>query len=377
MRGGERVLEALCELFPEAVIFTNVVNRKILPASITKHEIRTTFIQKIPGSQRHYQKLLPLMPIALEQLDLSEFDLVISNESGPAKGVITRSDALHICYCFSPMRYLWDMYPDYLKTSNFLIRLFMVPCFHYLRLWDVSTANRVDNFLTISHAVKARVKRWWKRDSEVLYPPVDLVRLKATSDDSFVSPFGDEPYYIYLGALVSYKRVDLAVEVCRTLGKNLLVIGSGSEFKKLKEFSGDKIKFITNADDKLVKQALSNAKALLFPGEEDFGIVVLEAMACQTPVIAYRRGGAIDTVTEDTGLFFLEQTKESLAEAIAKFENIPENFWKKENFLDHVNKFSKENFKKQFLEAVLKQLEEKKNNSGRTYIIFNKTSLTH
>lgn len=362
MRGGERVLEALCELFPEAVIFTNVVNRNILPASLARHEIRTTFIQNIPGSQKHYQKLLPLMPIALEQLDLSEFDLVISNESGPAKGVITRSDALHICYCFSPMRYLWDMYPEYLKSSNSLIRLFMVPCFHYLRLWDVSTANRVDYFLTISHAVKARVKRWWKRDSEVLYPPVDLGRPEATSDDGFVPPFGDEPYYVYLGALVPYKRADLAVDVCRTLGKNLVVIGNGSEFRKLKEFSGDKIKFITNADDNLVKQVLSNAKALLFPGEEDFGIVVLEAMACQTPVIAYRRGGAIDTVTEDTGLFFLEQTKESLAEAIAKFENIPENFWKKENFLEHVNTFSKENFKKQFLEVVLKQLKEKKNN---------------
>lgn len=362
MRGGERVLEALCELFPEAVIFTNVVDRKILPATIATHEIRTTFIQKIPGSRKHYQKLLPLMPIALEQLDLSEFDLVISNESGPAKGVITRSDALHICYCFSPMRYLWDMYPEYLKNSSFLMRLFMVPCFHYLRLWDVSTANRVDSFLTISRAVQTRVKRWWKRDSEILYPPVDLDRLDAAPDNGFVSPFGDEPYYVYLGALVPYKRADLAVEVCRTLGKNLLVIGNGSEFKKLREAPENKIKFITNADDKLVKQALSNAKALLFPGEEDFGIVVLEAMACQTPVLAYHKGGAIDTVTEETGLFFSEQTKESLEDAITKFESIPESFWKRENFLEHVSKFSKENFKKQFLEVVLKQLEEKKNN---------------
>ncbi|MFQ7009141.1 MAG: hypothetical protein ACLRRK_11685 [Parasutterella sp.] len=361
MRGGERVLEALCELFPEAVIFTNVVNRKILPASIAKHEIRTTFIQKIPGSQRHYQKLLPLMPIALEQLDLSEFDLVISNESGPAKGVITRSDALHICYCFSPMRYLWDMYPEYLKSSNFLIRLFMVPCFHYLRLWDVATANRVDNFLTISHAVKARVKRWWKRDSEVLYPPVDLDRLEATSDDGFMSPFGDEPYYVYLGALVPYKRADLAIDVCRNLGKNLLVIGNGSEFKKLKEFPEDNIKFITNADDKLVKQALSTLRHFFFPERRILVLLFLKPWLPYT-CDCYRRGGAIDTVTEDTGLFFLEQTKESLAEAIAKFENIPENFWKKENFLEHVNKFSKENFKKQFLEVVLKQLKEKKNN---------------
>lgn len=362
MRGGERVLEALCELFPEAVIFTNVVNRKILPPSIAKHEIRTTYIQKIPGSIKHYQKLLPLMPIALEQLDLSEFDLVISNESGPAKGVITRSEALHICYCFSPMRYLWDMYPEYLKNSNFLVRLFMVPCFHYLRLWDVSSVNRVDSFLTISHAVQARVKRWWKRDSQILYPPVDLNRLEVNSDNGFVSPFGEEPYYVYLGALVPYKRADLAIEACRTLGKNLLVIGNGSEFKKLKGFSGKAIKFITNADDQFVKQSLTKAKALLFPGEEDFGIVVLEAMACHTPVIAYRRGGAIDTITEETGLFFSEQTNESLTDAIAKFENIPEDFWKKENFFEHVNKFSKENFKKQFLEVVSKQLEEKKNN---------------
>lgn len=362
MRGGERVLEALCELFPEAVIFTNVVNRKILPPSIAKHEIRTTYIQKIPGSIKHYQKLLPLMPIALEQLDLSEFDLVISNESGPAKGVITRSEALHICYCFSPMRYLWDMYPEYLKNSNFLVRLLMVPCFHYLRLWDVSSVNRVDSFLTISHAVQARVKRWWKRDSQILYPPVDLNRLEVNSDNGFVSPFGEEPYYVYLGALVPYKRADLAIEACRTLGKNLLVIGNGSEFKKLKGFSGKAIKFITNADDQFVKQSLTKAKALLFPGEEDFGIVVLEAMACHTPVIAYRRGGAIDTITEETGLFFSEQTNESLTDAIAKFENIPEDFWKKENFFEHVNKFSKENFKKQFLEVVSKQLEEKKNN---------------
>lgn len=165
-----------------------------------------------------------------------------------------------------------------------------------------------------------------------------------------------------MGALVPYKRADLAVEACRTLEKNLLIIGNGSEIKKLKESSGNQIKFVIDADDKLVKQALSKATALLFPGEEDFGIVVLEAMACQTPVIAYRRGGAIDTVTEDTGLFFLEQTKESLAGAIAKFETIPKNFWKKENFLEHVSKFSKENFKKQFLKVVLKKLEEKKTN---------------
>lgn len=179
MRGGEKVVEALCRIFPQADIYTHVVRPEALSETITSHPIHTTFIQKLPGSVRHYQKYLPLMPLALEQLDLRGYDLVISSESGPAKGVITRADTPHICYCHSPMRYLWDFYQDYLESAGAVTRLLMRPLFHRLRLWDYASAQRVDHVIANSRTVARRVKRWWGKEAAVIHPPVDISRFSS------------------------------------------------------------------------------------------------------------------------------------------------------------------------------------------------------
>jgi glycosyltransferase involved in cell wall biosynthesis len=344
MRGGEKVLEALCELFPQAVIYTHVVDKSRISPALLKHEIRTTFIQKLPKATRHYQKYVFLMPLALEQLDLREFDLVISIESGPSKGVITRSDCLHICYCNTPMRYLWDFYQDYLNSASPLIRLFMIPLFHKLRIWDVTSANRVDYFIANSETIRKRITKWWRRESEVIYPPVSLPRLESTVENSKRVFSENEEYYLYLGALVQYKRADLAVQVCTELNKNLVVIGEGNEKEKLKAAAGPNVKFLGFASDGDVQNYLAHCKALLFPGEEDFGIVPLEAQAFGRPVIAYNKGGATETVSKETGVFFDHQTKEDLAEAIRRFEKIPQDFWNLNTFKEHVAAFSKERF---------------------------------
>ncbi len=355
MRGGERVLEALCELYPSAVIFTNVLDENAISEKIKKHEIRTTFINKLPFSKKQYKKYLPLMPLALEQLDLSEFDLIISNESGPAKGVITRADALHICYCFSPMRYLWDFYPLYLKSSSKLVRFFMIPTFHYLRMWDVLSSNRADSIVAISETVKCRIFRWWNKESTVIHPPVDLLRLKGKNQASTDVKLPFQNFYLCLGALVEYKRVDIAVKACNTLGRNLLVIGNGSELQSLRNIAGPTIKIMTNASDDIVREALKNCTALIFPAEEDFGLVPLEAMAFNKPVLAFGRGGALDTVTPQTGLLFYEQSEESLIDCLLDFEELPKDHWKEEQFQAHLSNFSMEKFKQDFSHYILNQ----------------------
>lgn len=234
MRGGERVVESLCRMFPKADIYTNVVRPEALSQTLLTHPIHTTFIQKLPGSIKHYQKYFPLMPLALEQLDLRGYDLVISSESGPAKGVITRADTPHICYCHSPMRYLWDFYQDYLDSTGPATRFLMRPLFHRLRLWDYASVQRVDHIIANSRAVQRRVKRWWGRESTVIHPPVDVSAF-ANPDMSQLKNVLGQPvpgsYYICLGQLVSYKRVDLAVQACTATGRNLIVSGDGPERK--------------------------------------------------------------------------------------------------------------------------------------------------
>lgn len=239
MRGGEKVVEALCRIFPQADIYTHVVRPEALSETITSHPIHTTFIQKLPGSVRHYQKYLPLMPLALEQLDLRGYDLVISSESGPAKGVITRADTPHICYCHSPMRYLWDFYQDYLESAGAVTRLLMRPLFHRLRLWDYASAQRVDHVIANSRTVARRVKRWWGKEAAVIHPPVDISRFSSPHMAGLQNvPGTPEPgsYYLCLSELVSYKRVDLAVEACTVPGGGLSLRGMarrGSAWKAL------------------------------------------------------------------------------------------------------------------------------------------------
>lgn len=315
MRGGERVLEALCTLYPNAVIITHVADRPRLSEVLLRHEIRETFIARLPAARRHYQKYLPLMPIALEMMDMSEFDLVISSESGPAKGVICRPDAVHVCYCHSPMRYIWDHFHIYRKMSGRLTRLVLPLISHKMRIWDVTTAFRVDQFISNSHFVGQRIKSYYRRDSVVIAPPVAVNEFKSLP----LEQIGD--HYLLAGELVGYKRADLAVEAFTKMGIPLRVLGDGEQRKRLEAIAGPNVTFYGKVSFARLKEEFSCCKALIFPGEEDFGIVPVEVMAAGRPVIAYGRGGALDSVLPDvTGIFFHEQTSQSIEAAVRNFE---------------------------------------------------------
>ena len=321
-RGGEKVLESLCRMYPEADIFTHVLHPDCLSPTLRAHTIRTTFINRLPGAARHYQKYLPLMPLALEQLDLRAYDLVISSESGPAKGVITRADAAHVCYCHSPMRYLWDFYQDYLENAGPLTRLAMRPTFSRLRLWDAASAGRVDRVVANSRTVARRVARWWRREAAVVHPPVEAERYAAAGMGAASERSGAP--YLCLGQLVGYKRADLAVRACSLTGRRLVVAGEGEELEKLRRLAGPGVTFVGRVDDAEAARLYATSRALIFPGEEDFGMVPVEAQAAGCPVIAYGRGGALETVRDgETGLFFEEQSVEALTRALDGFESGP------------------------------------------------------
>lgn len=363
MRGREKVVEALCRIFPQADIYTHVVRPEALSETITSHPIHTTFIQKLPGSVRHYQKYLPLMPLALEQLDLRGYDLVISSESGPAKGVITRADTPHICYCHSPMRYLWDFYQDYLESAGAVTRLLMRPLFHRLRLWDYASAQRVDHVIANSRTVARRVKRWWGKEAAVIHPPVDISRFSSPHMAGLQSvPGTPEPgsYYLCLSELVSYKRVDLAVEACTRTGRRLVVAGDGPERKRLKSIAGPTVSFVGRVDNAALPALYAGCKAFLFPGEEDFGITPLEAMAAGRPVIAYGRGGVLDSVADgETGIFFERQTADALTEALDAYEASTEQTWVHDKLKRHAESFSEEIFRKKMIAFIADVLENK------------------
>jgi glycosyltransferase involved in cell wall biosynthesis len=314
MRGGEKVLEALCELYPDADIFTHVVDRSKISPTLARHRIIESFIARLPFAKRLYQLYLPLMPRALEELDLTEYDLVISSESGPSKGVITRPTAVHLCYCHSPMRYLWDQYPLYRRNSGRLTRLFMSLFMPSLRVWDVTAAARVDQFVANSTFIAQRIRKFYRRDATVIFPPVEV-------DDLVISTTASQDYYVCLGQLVPYKRVDIAIEAFNRLGKRLVIIGDGSSRRALERIAGPTISFRGRLPRAEIATLLADSRGLIFPGEEDFGIVPLEAMMTGRPVVALGAGGALDTVVDgETGVLFAEQTAESLAAAVARLE---------------------------------------------------------
>lgn len=338
-RGGEKVIDVLLEMFPQSDIFTHVYDPKRVSKTIREKTVRTTFIQNLPFARKGYQFYLPLMPVALEQLDLSGYDLVISSESGPAKGVIVPPETPHICYCLSPMRYVWDQYHTYRNAAGGLKRFAMYFLMSSLRQWDVTSASRIDRIISISNAVSKRVHRYWRRDSVVVAPPVDVERYApaARRDD----------FYLHAGELVAYKRVDLAIAACNALKRRLIVIGTGPEEKRLKAMAGPTIEFLGRLPDDLLAQHYSRCRALLFPAEEDFGMVPIEAMAAGAPVIAFARGGARDYVCDGvTGLFFAEQTPESLIEGIVKFDLTAHTYDSRT-----ISEFAKQNFNKDLFKA--------------------------
>jgi glycosyltransferase involved in cell wall biosynthesis len=320
MRGGEKVLEALCDIYPQADIFTHVYVPEAVSAKIRRHRVTTTFINKLPGAARRYKSYLPLMPLALEQLDLSGYDLIISSESGPAKGIIPPPSAVHLCYCHSPMRYVWNMFHEYRERSGLLTRLAMPFFSHYLRMWDVTSAARVDHFVANSHNVAARIRRYYGREADVIPPPVDVDAFERVTDGE------REDYMLMVGELVAYKRPELAVQAFNQMKARLVVIGGGEMLAKMRRLAGPTVSVLGPRPFADLRYHYARCRALIFPGEEDFGIVPVEAMASGTPVIAYGRGGALETVDPTfSGVLFDEQSVEAIIAAVLAFEGMAFN----------------------------------------------------
>lgn len=327
MRGGEKCLEVLCRHWPDAALFTLLHRPGTVSDDIARLRPRTSFLQQFPGVHRYYRYLLPLMPAAVRTLRLPPCDVVVSFSHCVAKAVRAPRGVPHVCYCFTPMRYAWHMQDAYFgggRVRGLKARL-LDGFLARLREWDRRTAAGVTHFVAISQTVRRRIAECYGRDSAVIYPPVD-------TDYYCPAPVPRENYYLALSAFAPYKRLDLAVEACNRLGRHLVVIGSGQDEARLRSRAGSTVSFLGWQPDAAIRDHLRRCRALLFPGEEDFGIVPVEAMACGAPVIAYGAGGATETVVapgtrrEPTGVFFAEQTADCLAEAITEFERRPADF---------------------------------------------------
>lgn len=315
--GGERVAECIASLFPDAEIFTLLADSPGVPDGLRGRLIHTSFLQKIPMARRYHRHMMPLYPVATEWLDLREFDLVITSDSGPVKGVRLRDGAVQICYCHSPMRYLYDGFEAYRSQMGAVTRAVFSATAGRVRRWDLRAAERVNFFLANSEYVARRIKRIYGRESRVIHPPIDLHRSRMV----------DSPgeHYLCAGRLVGYKRTELMIEACARMGRKLRIAGTGPEEKFLKGLAGvADVEFLGEMSTEALWQEYANCRALLFAADEDFGMVPLEAQACGRPVIAYGAGGSLETVQgygpSPTGVYFSEQTVESLIEGISKFE---------------------------------------------------------
>lgn len=348
--GAETFVELLLSIYPDAEIFTLVYDRKKMKGHFENCKIHTSFVQKIPFASKLYTKFLTLMPRAFESFDLSSYDLVISSSSSCAKGVIVPPYIPHIAYIHSPMRYAWDLFFDYKKRSGKITKFFMDQMMPSIRLWDYVSSQRVDTLIANSKYIARRIKKFWNREAEVIYSPLNTERFYPNPN------LKREDFYVAFSRLVPYKRIDLAIKAIKNTGKQLVIIGGGSEEKKLKELAhGDKnIIFLGRASDDVLRKNLQTCKAMIFCAEEDFGLAPLEAQACGSPVIAFGRGGATETVVDGiTGVFFEEQTEESLKNAIKRFEKLYEKkSFTQENIINQALSFNRERFVKEFTETV-------------------------
>lgn len=357
--GGEKVVEALAEIFPHADLFSLVADRSTLAPVLRDRRLHTSFLQRIPGSKKFHRHFLFFQPLALEQFDFSDYDLVISSESGPAKGVITSSKTCHICYCHSPMRYIWEMHPEYKRGMGLFVRPIFSLAAHYLRLWDFASAARVDSFVANSHFVASRIRKYYGRESKVIYPPVEVTAGTISHNPG--------QYYVAVGRLVDYKRFDLAITACNKLGRPLKVIGRGPQEKMLRRIAGPTVELLGELSDEGLRSHLAHCRALLFPGEEDFGIVAVEAQSFGKPVIAFASGGALETVRGEipgqseienpTGVFFAEKSEFGLIQAIREFELMEKHRrFDPEAIREHSLQFDRAIFKRRMTEFALSAL---------------------
>jgi len=353
--GAERVFLNLRKIFPKAEVFTLLYDEKKMGQYFQDTKVHTSFLQKFPKFWRKRQKyLLPFIPMAPETFDLREFDLVISSSNSFVKGVITRPWAIHICYCHSPMRFGWDAYASYVQQqkkgylTNMVIRVLM----HYIRMWDKSAACRVDYFIANSKTTASRIKKFYGQKAEVIYPPVTLGLMNAEVKS--------KDYFLIVSQLTPYKQIDLAIRVFNKLGLPLVIIGEGPEKRELQEIARDNIKFLGWQSDEKVREYLQNCRAFLFPGEDDFGIAPVEAMGSGKPVLAYRRGGATETVLEGmTGEFFDDLTLEGLADGVRRLLLNIDNY-SPLLIRKRAEKFSQERFERAIKEFVIKVVERSK-----------------
>ncbi len=346
MRGGEKVLEAIGDLYPEADLFTLLHVPGSVSAGIERHRITTSFLQHAPGAARFYRHYLPIFPIAVEQFNLDQYDVVISSSHCAAKTVVVPGRARHLCYCHSPMRYAWDQFDAYFGPayvgwirSRWLYR----PMLAWLARWDAATAPRVHRFVANSRFVASRIRRYYGRDTAIVYPPVD-------TDFYHPAPVSPEDHFLIVSALVPYKRVDLAMEACLRAGASLRIVGDGPDRDRLEQQAGGTVTFLGQLPDEEIRREYRRARAVILAGEEDFGIVPVEAQACGRPVVALGRGGALETIIDgETGVFFHELTVNSLVEAldrVAAMREVPARI------RDHATQFSRARYVQQMEDLV-------------------------
>jgi len=361
MGGAEVVLEALAEMYPQAPIYTAMYWPQVMPEEYRAWDIRTSFMDGLPLVKRYHQPFLPLYPLAFESFDFTGYDLVISNKSGFCHGVITSPDTLHICYCLTPTRFLWN-YHEYVQREGVagLARLALPPFLSYLRLWDRAAADRVDHFAAISRTVQRRIAKYYRRDSVVIHPPVDTTRF-APSDSH-------DDYFLIVSRLIPYKRIDLAVRAFNELGLPLVIVGDGRDRDSLQALAESNIEFLGHVSATKINDYFARCRAFIFPGQEDFGIAPVEAQAAGRPVIAYAAGGALDTVMEGvTGAFFHDQTPEALIEAIKEFD---ETSYDPAVIRRHAERFDRRVFKERLSEFIEQKYVEHKNTDGQDLRIF-------
>ncbi|WP_028553103.1 glycosyltransferase [Paenibacillus sp. UNC451MF] len=348
--GAERVLECFMDMFPEAPVYTILSDLNKMPDRFREANITNSFIQNVPFSKKHYKKMLSLLPHAVESFDLRGYDVILSSSSAFAKGIITNPSQLHICYCHTPMRYVWDLYHQYLGEINNPIYKNVLPfILHKLRNWDAINSQRVDHYIANSINVSNRIKKYYNRESHVIHPPVSFERF------DFAGEPGD--YFLIVSRLIPYKRIDLVIEAFNLLKLPLVIIGDGYDRNRLQKLAGPTVQLLGYQSDEVISKYYSNCKAFILAGEEDFGITPLEAQANGKPVIAFGKGGALETVVDGkTGIFFYEPTANSLVQAINRYNSISFN---PHMIRQHANQFNELRFKEEIRSFITSAIQQK------------------